>query len=181
MSRSSAALSVLNDRLQQQTAQEFSLALERLYREVPCVDSTRNLVGQAIMHSLPPSVKPRTTKPDPGNTTKGSAMSYGTISKTLRERVSVALRRRMYPNTNLSRQQLADRIEISDGTMANLLSARTDPSGPVLDKLIRCFKDGFINEVFGCHDIHCVDTRAPERAALVRQILHATEQLRAVG
>jgi transcriptional regulator with XRE-family HTH domain len=108
-------------------------------------------------------------------------MSYSAISKTLGERVSAALNRRLFPNTNLTRKVLADALKISAGTMDNLLKGEHDPSGRVLDKLIAFFRDPFINEVWGGHNIHCIDTRAPERAAAVALVITATAELRRLG
>lgn len=108
-------------------------------------------------------------------------MSYGSISKTLGERVSAALRNRLFPNTNLTRKQVQDALKISAGTMDNLLSGNHDPSGRVLDKLVAFFRDPFINEVWGGNNIHCICTRAPEKAAAVALVITATAELRRFG
>lgn len=105
-------------------------------------------------------------------------MSYSLANKTLAERVQYAIERRLFPNTNLTRQQLAHALRISAGTMNNLLSGSHDPSGRVLDKLVAFFRDGFINEVWGAHNIHCIDTRAPEKAAAVALVITAQAELR---
>jgi hypothetical protein len=108
-------------------------------------------------------------------------MHYGSITKTLGERVSAALNRRLFPHTNLTRKQLQHALGISVGTMDNLLSGHHAPSGRVLDKLVAFFRDSFINEVWGAHNIHCIDTRAPEKAAAVALVITATAELRRLG
>lgn len=112
---------------------------------------------------------------------KGRGMHYGSLSKTLGERVSAALTRRLFPNTNLTRKQLQSAIGISVGTMDNLLSGHHDPSGRVLDKLVAFFKDSFINEIWGAHNIHCIDTRMVEKALVVAQLVAAQAELRRLG
>jgi hypothetical protein len=126
---------------------------------------------EVVPHSSSPSYakKPR---PD------GVAMSYADLPKTLGERVKLALQRRLFPKTNLTRQQLQHALRISKGTMDNLLSGNHDPSGPTMDKLIALFRDGFINEVWGAHNIHCICTRAQEKAARIAE-LH--EELRSLA
>lgn len=105
-------------------------------------------------------------------------MAYNSMSKTLGERVADALRRRLFPSTSLTRQQLKHALRISEGTMNNLLSGHHDPSGRVLDKLIAFFRDSFINEVWGGNNIHCICTRAPEKAAAAKRLVEAHEELR---
>lgn len=108
-------------------------------------------------------------------------MHYGALSKTLGERVQLALSRRLFPNTNLTRKQLQHALRISVGTMDNLLKGEHDPSGRVLDKLVEFFRDSFVNEIWGGHNIHCICTRAAEKAAAVRRINEAVEELRRLG
>jgi DNA-binding XRE family transcriptional regulator len=115
------------------------------------------------------------------NPTKGSPMSCGSISRPLRERVKAALQRRLFPHTHLTQKVLAKSVGLSDGTIANLLSGNNDPSGRVLDILVAFFRDGFINEVWGAHNIHCIDTRAAQKAVLVAQVVAAQAELRRLG
>jgi hypothetical protein len=103
---------------------------------------------------------------------------YGAINKTLGERVSSALRRRLFPHTNLTRKQLQDALKCSVGTMDNLLSGNHDPSGRILDKLVAFFRDGFVNEVWGANNIHCICTLHDQRAAALRKLQEAQEELR---
>jgi hypothetical protein len=97
-------------------------------------------------------------------------MHYSVLSKTLGERVKLALQRRLFPHTNLTRKQLQDALKCSVGTMDNLLSGHHDPSGRTLDKLVAFFRDGFVNEVWGAHNIHCICTRAQEKAARIAEL-----------
>ncbi len=106
---------------------------------------------------------------------------YVSISKTLGERVAVALRRRLFPNTNLTRKQLQDALKCSVGTLDNLLSGHHDPSGRMIDALVAFFRDGFVNEVWGGHNIHCICTLAEQRADRVRRIAELQAELRAMG
>jgi transcriptional regulator with XRE-family HTH domain len=112
--------------------------------------------------------------------TYGATMqnSLPNSGRTFRERFSDALRRRLAPNTNLTVSQLAGAIGVSDNTVKNLLSKANEPSARVIDECVRLFKDSFLNEIYGCHHIHCLDTRAPERAALVMQQARIQEELR---
>lgn len=112
---------------------------------------------------------------------KGMGMHYGSLSKTLGERVSAALTRRLFPNTNLTRKQLQSALGISVGTMDNLLAGHHDPSGRVLDKLVAFFRESFINEVWGGHNIHCIDTRMVEKALVVAQLVAAQAELKRLG
>jgi hypothetical protein len=173
----------------------FSQALAQL--EPPDAGSGMALVAQAALRKLT-NVAGRSAKqlgdnaiPKIQNVTgqiqspsaaevrlKDIKMSYGELPKTLGARVAGALKRRLFPKTNLTRQQLQHALRISKGTMDNLLSGNHDPSGPTMDKLIAMFRDGFINEVWGAHNIHCICTRAQEKAARIAE-LH--EELRSLA
>jgi hypothetical protein len=126
-------------------------------------------------HDLVPSSYATRNKAD------GMNNHYGAINKTLGERVADALRRRLFPHTNLTRKQLQDALKCSAGTMDNLLGGNHDPSGRILDKLVAFFRDSFVNEIWGAHNIHCLDTRAAEKAAALRKLAEAHEELRRFG
>jgi transcriptional regulator with XRE-family HTH domain len=108
-------------------------------------------------------------------------MQYGALPKTLGERVAVALKRRLFPNTNMTRKQLQDALKCSVGTMDNLLSGNHDPSGRILDRLVSLFRESFVNEVWGAHNIHCISTLQEKRVAALRKIEEAQQELRALG
>lgn len=106
--------------------------------------------------------------------------SYNQNSKTFRERVRDALKARLHPNTNLHAKQLAYCLQISEATIWNLLSANNEPSGRVIDKLVEFFRDPFINEIWGCHNIICIDRADARRADAVRRLEEARAELEAM-
>lgn len=108
-------------------------------------------------------------------------MSLPNPTITFGVRFSDALRRRLTPNTNLTVSALAGAIGVSDQTVKNLLSKMNEPSARVLDACVAIFKDSFLNEIYGCHNVFCIDTRAAEKAAAVQRIVEAQQQLRRLG
>jgi hypothetical protein len=132
------------------------------------VQCPRN-IHQVARHSLSPSANSLKPKEVP--------MSYAADNRTLSKRTQYAIERRLFPHTNLTRKQLQHALGISTGTMNNLLSGNHDPSGRVLDKLVAFFREGFVNEVWGGNNIHCICTRAPEKAAAVALVITATAEL----
>jgi predicted NBD/HSP70 family sugar kinase len=112
---------------------------------------------------------------------KGEPMSLTNSGRTFRERFSDALRRRLSPKTNLTVPQLAGAIGVSDTTIKNLLSRANEPSARVIDECVAMFKDSFLNEIYGCHNIHCIDTRATQKAAAMRKLAEAHDELRRLG
>jgi transcriptional regulator with XRE-family HTH domain len=112
---------------------------------------------------------------------KGSQMSLPNPIRTFRDRFADALRRRLAPNTNLTVSQLAGAIGVSDQTIKNLMSKANEPSARVIDECVALFKDSFLNEVYGCHHIHCIDTLHERRAAALRRVVEAEEELRRLG
>jgi hypothetical protein len=141
----------------------------------PCQGLPHDFVEFASRFVARSVVHPEKPKP------KDIGMHYGAITKTLGERVSAALTKRLFPHTNLTRKQLQHALGISIGTMDNLLSGHHDPSGRILDKLVSFFRESFINEIWGGHNIHCVDTRAVEKAVVVAQLVAAHAELRRLG
>jgi hypothetical protein len=97
-------------------------------------------------------------------------MSLPKPTRTFRERFSDALRRRLAPNTNLTVSQLAGAIGVSDNTIKNLLSKANEPSARVIDECVAMFKDTFLNEIYGCHNIHVIDPRATQKAARIAEL-----------
>lgn len=108
-------------------------------------------------------------------------MSLPNPIRTFRDRFADALRRRLTPHTNLTVSQLAGAIGVSDQTVKNLLSKANEPSARVIDECVAMFKDSFLNEIYGCHNVHCIDTRLPERAAAVAVVIAAQAELRRLG
>lgn len=107
-------------------------------------------------------------------------MSLSQSDRPFRERVRDALRARLHPNTNLHAKQLAYILHLSEPTIWNLLSANNEPSGRTIDKLVSFFKDQFINEIWGCHNIVCLDRGDEKRADAMRRIAEAHAELRAM-
>lgn len=108
----------------------------------------------------------------------GMANHYGALPNPLGEKIRTALLSRMFPNTNLTRKQIVHALDISAGTMDNLLSGNRDPSGRTLHKLVDFFGASFLHEVFGGPNIHVIDPRATQKAARIAE-LH--EELRRLG
>jgi transcriptional regulator with XRE-family HTH domain len=112
--------------------------------------------------------------------TEITVKSYNQSYRPFRERVREALRQRLHPNTNLHAKQLAYAIGISEATIWNLLSANNEPSGRVIDKLVEFFLDPFINEIWGCHNIICINRADARRADALRRMEEARAELEAL-
>lgn len=108
-------------------------------------------------------------------------MSYANINKTLGEKIRSAIGQRMFPNTNLTRKQIIHALDISQGTMNNLLSGEHDPSGRVLHKLVEFFGAGFLQEIFGGPNIIVIDPREGRKSDALRKMAEAHEELRRLG
>lgn len=65
--------------------------------------------------------------------------------------------------------------------MDNLLNGNNTPSGRVIDALVGFFRESFINEVWGCHNIQCFDSRLSRKADAMRRLHEAQEELRRLG
>jgi predicted DNA-binding transcriptional regulator AlpA len=112
--------------------------------------------------------------------TESDPVSQYQSYRPFRERVRDALKARLHPNTNLHAKQLAYVLQLSEPTIWNLLSANNEPSGRTIDKLVGFFKDQFINEIWGCHNIYCLDRGDERRADAMRRIDEAQAELRAM-
>jgi len=89
-------------------------------------------------------------------------------------RFVTALRRRMQPNTPLSRAQLANAVGCSERTVDNWLGG-SPPSGPHLLSLIQIFDRAFVAEVTGGDVPKLSDARRKLQEALA--VLEAAEAL----
>jgi len=105
--------------------------------------------------------------------------SCGTIS----ERAKRALERRLRPHTTLSAYELAYTLRISESTIWAILSgnSKSGPSGRVLFKLTEFFGGVFLNEIFGGHNVYCLDPREAQKAAHVKRIQELQRELEAMG
>lgn len=108
-------------------------------------------------------------------------MSCVSSDRTFREKTSVALKRRLFPNSNLTTKQLAYALRISEPTIWNLLSANNDPSGRIFFKLVEFFGAGFLHEVFGGPNIHVLDPRDARKAQHIKRIAELQAELEAMG
>lgn len=101
--------------------------------------------------------------------------------RTFREKSSAALKRRLFPNSNLTTKQLAYALRISEPTIWNLLSGNNDPSGRVFFKMVEFFGAQFLHEVFGGPKIHVIDPRASRRTETIQRIAELQRELEAMG
>lgn len=108
-------------------------------------------------------------------------MSYASSDRTFREKSSAALKRRLFPHTNLTTKQLAYALRISEPTIWNLLSGNNDPSGRIFFKLVDFFGAPFLHEVFGGPNIHVLDPRDARKAQHIQQIARLQAELEQMG
>lgn len=108
-------------------------------------------------------------------------MSLASSDRTFREKTSAALKRRLFPQTNLTTKQLAYALRISEPTIWNLLSGNNDPSGRIFFKLVEFFGAQFLHEVFGGPGIHVLDPRDARKASHIQQIAKLQAELEAMG
>lgn len=74
-------------------------------------------------------------------------MSVHRIPTSVEERLAAALRRRLYPNSNLHIKQLSHAIQVSEQAISSWLSGLKMPRGDHLLRLISFFDAGFANEI----------------------------------
>ena len=70
-----------------------------------------------------------------------------------RTRLSGALRRRLYPNTGVTRLHLAQALGKDADTIDNWLNEYSQPDSYVMGDLISFFDPGFANEVYAAHGV----------------------------
>lgn len=100
----------------------------------------------------------------PDNGAEKRAMSPGENHKTLGELVAAALARRI--GYGITRKQLKHALNVSTGTIDNLLSGNTDPSPRVFMSLLQFFDTAFANEVLaqsGLTVVKLAEVRAAEK------------------
>lgn len=127
------------------------------------VDRESNLVGH-----LPCPKK--SMEPDP--------MSLATDHNNLGlpELLQRALKRRLYPNSNLHRKQLCHVLQISGNTLDNWLSGNNEPRGSHIMALIRFFDPAFAQEISGGHITKLTDKRTLDA---VKEMVRAHQALNA--
>ena len=107
-------------------------------------------------------------------------MSCEPLHRTLRDRLAVALRRRVGIGKAITPKQLAYALRLSPGTIDNLLNGNNDPSGRALMALLTFFDASFANEILeptGC----TVAKLSDARAEALRKIAQGMEELRRLG
>jgi hypothetical protein len=104
-----------------------------------------------------------------------------------RRRLALALRRRLYPNTGLTRLALAHSLGKDEGTIDNWLNEYSQPDSYLMGELITFFDAAFANEVYGAHGVVVAKLSDARRASALRKVnsiahaLPALEEMLAEG
>lgn len=123
------------------------------------------------LHVVPPS--------RPQHRAERNPMSSGILPKTLGELVASALGRRI--GYGITRKQLQHALNVSSGTVDNLLAGHQDPSPRVFMALLQFFDTAFANEIMapsGLTVVKLADARAIEAA---QKIIEGVAALKALG
>lgn len=108
--------------------------------------------------------------------------SSGMTQVLFRQRFSSALRRRLAPNTGLTKAVLAHAIGIKDpGTIDNWLAEYSQPNSYIMGELISFFDSGFANEVYGGHGVVVAKLSDARRAAAIHSVNRIAPALDALG
>jgi hypothetical protein len=103
------------------------------------------------------------------------------VSRDLfRQRLSNALRKRLYPNTGVTRLHLAHALGKDADTIDNWLNEYSQPDGYLMGELINFFDAGFANEVYGAHGVVVAkisDARKARALQAVNKIAPALDAL----
>lgn len=116
----------------------------------------------------------------PNNGARREPVSCEALHRTLKERLAVALRRRVGIGKSITPKQLAYALQLSAGTIDNLMNGNNDPSGRVLMALLTFFDSAFANEILeptGCTVAKLGDARAEALA----KVAEGMEALRRLG
>lgn len=87
-----------------------------------------------------------------------------------RERFAGALRRRLSPNTGLTRQQLAHALNKDIKTIENWLAEYSQPDSYTMGELIALFDPAFANEVYEAHGVVVAKLADVRRAHAIHQV-----------
>lgn len=104
-------------------------------------------------------------------------MSWQENPNSLAARVAAAMRRRVGVGRAMTVKQLAYAVQVSEGTVCNLLAGNNAPSGETLLRLIQFFDASFANEIMGprgCVVAKLSDARA---ADAIRRLNEARDDL----
>lgn len=112
----------------------------------------------------------------PNNGVEKAPMSWPIDDKTFKQRLAVALERRLHPHTNLHPKQLCYSLRVSGNTLSNWLSANNEPKGGHVMSLIRFFDSSFAEEISQGHVTKITDRRAMDA---VKKLAEAQAELTA--
>lgn len=98
-----------------------------------------------------------------------------------RQRFAAALRHRLYPNTGLTKLQLAHAIGKDLKTIENWLAEYSQPDSYVMAELIAFFDTGFANEVYATHGVVVAKLSDVRRAHAIQQVNRLAPALDALG
>ena len=107
-------------------------------------------------------------------------MSLEPLHRTLRERLAAALRRRVGIGKSVTPKQLAYALQLSAGTIDNLLNGNNDPSGRALMALLTFFDESFAAEILEPTGL-TVAKLSDRRAAALRKVAEGMAELREIG
>jgi hypothetical protein len=107
------------------------------------------------------------------------AMSQANSRRTLGKRIADSLRLRIN-NGSLRRKELPVMLDCSESTIDNLLSNLTEPSSPIIDKLMEKMDASFCNEIWAPAGI-VVFKLSDARAEAIREANAALDKVRVLG
>lgn len=107
-------------------------------------------------------------------------MSCPSEHRTLRERLAAALRRRVGIGKSITPKQLAYTLQLSAGTIDNLMNGNNDPSGRALMALLTFFDESFAAEILAPTGL-TVAKLSDRRAAALRKVAEGMAELREIG
>ena len=111
-------------------------------------------------------------------------IEHGTSGVTrdqFRQRLADALRRRLAPNTGVTRAVLAHAIGKDVATINNWLAERAQPDSYLMGELIALFDPAFANEVYEGHGVVVAKLSDARRAAAIHSVNRIAPALDALG
>lgn len=104
----------------------------------------------------------------------------GVSRDAFRARISASLRKRLAPNTPLSKAQLAHALAITTATVDNWLACYSQPDGYLLTQLIHFFDAAFANEIMGEGRVVVAKLDDMRRYLSLREVNRAAKALAAI-
>lgn len=109
-------------------------------------------------------------------------LGSGVTRDLFRKRLADALRRRLVPNTGLTKAVLAHAIGIKDpGTIDNWMAEYSQPDSYVMGELIAFFDPAFANEVYQTHGVVVAKLSDVRRAHAIHQVNRLAPALDVLG